>query len=153
MNVLSPAHPTQPAHLSERDAATFFRECFIDRLARAAWRDPVQYRRELLADSPRLRAVLDEAARAAGWSRLLPDGHARGVALSVSGGVLAAHVAEVSFDDGARFQVHRLEAVVDRGDGGPSLAAGDAASAGAAAALANALAALRARPGRQGAQP
>lgn len=152
MNVLSPAHPTRPTHLSEREAATFFRECFIDELARAAWRDPVQYRRELLADSPRLRGVLDEAARTAGWSRPLPEGHARGIALSVTRGVVAAHVAEVSLDGDAAAQVHHMLAVIDRGDGVPGLAQSDAASAGAAAAIANAMAALQARLSLQGAQ-
>lgn len=152
MNVLSPAHPTRPTHLSERDAATFFRECFIDQLARAAWRDPVQYRRELLADSPRLRGVLDEAARVAGWSRPLPEGHARGVALSVTRGVVAAHVVEISFDEDGASHVHHQLAVIDDGDGEPSLARGDGSTAGAAAALANALGALRARLELQGAQ-
>jgi isoquinoline 1-oxidoreductase beta subunit len=149
MNVLSPAHPTT---LSERDAATFFRECFIDQLARAAWRDPVQYRRELLADSPRLRGVLDAAARTAGWSRPLPEGHGRGIALSVSRGVVAAHVAEVSQGDDGASHVHSMLAVVDRGDGVPGLAPADAASAGAAAAMANAMAVLQARLSLQGAQ-
>ncbi|MBC7992953.1 MAG: hypothetical protein H7Z15_06885 [Rhizobacter sp.] len=152
MNVLSPAHPTRPTLLSERDAATFFRECFIDELARAAWRDPVQYRRELLADSPRLRGVLDEAARTVGWSRALPEGHARGMALSVTGGVVAAHVAEISQGDDWAPRVHRTVTVVESGDGEPSLAQADASSAGAAAALANALAALHARLNLQGAQ-
>ena len=152
MNVLSPAHPTRPTHLSERDAATFFRECFIDELARAAWRDPVQYRRELLADSPRLRGVLDAAARTAGWSRPLPEGHARGIALSVTHGVVAAHVAEVSFDEDGVSHVHKVVAVIDAGDGEPSVAHADASSAGAAAALANALAALQTRLNLQGVQ-
>lgn len=152
MNVLSPAHPTPATHLSERDAATFFRECFIDELARAAWRDPVQYRRELLADSPRLRGVLDEAARTAGWSRQLPEGQARGVALSINLRAVTAHVAEVSFDDAGTTQVHRMVVVVDRGDGVPSPATADAdaAAAGAAAAVANALSSLRARLGLWG---
>jgi len=150
MNVLSPAHPTRPMHLSERDAATFFRECFIDELARAAWRDPVQYRRELLADSPRLRGVLDEAARSAGWSRPLPEGQARGMALSVTQGVVAAHVAEISFDEDGVSRVHRVLAVVDGGDGALSRVGADGASAGAAAAIANAMAALQARLSLQG---
>ncbi len=153
MNVLSPAHPTRPTNLSERDAATFFRECFIDELARAAWRDPVQYRRELLADSSRLRGVLDEAARTVGWSRPLPEGHARGVALSVIRGEVAAHVAEVLQGDDGASHVQRVVTVVDGGDGEPVvLAQADGASAGAAAALANALAALQARLSLQGAR-
>jgi isoquinoline 1-oxidoreductase beta subunit len=142
MTVLSPTHLTCP---SERDAATFFRECFIDELARAAWRDPVQYRRELLADSPRLRSVLDEAARAAGWGRPLPEGHARGIALSVTQGVVAAHVAELSLDDEGASQLHRIVAVVDCGATETGALPARWLSAGLAPAMANAAAALMAR--------
>jgi len=100
---------------SEHYAAAYFSECFIDELARAAWRDPVQYRRELLPGSSRLRRVLDEAARISGWSRPLPAGHARGIALSAAQGAVAAHVAEMSFDDHGASRVHRIVAVIDCG--------------------------------------
>ncbi len=142
MNVLSPTHPPT---LGEREAAICFRECFIDDMARAAWRDPVQYRREMLAGSPRQRAVLDEAARAAGWGRLLPEGHARGIALCAGRGVVAAYVAEMSFDDEGAPRVHRVVVVMDCGDAEPSAAQARWASAGLAPAMVNALAALNAR--------
>ncbi|MBX3620517.1 MAG: hypothetical protein KF891_11120 [Rhizobacter sp.] len=101
----------------ERFAATFFSECFIDELARAAWRDPVQYRREMLPGTSRLRRVLDEAARVSGWSRPLPAGHARGIALSAAQGAVAAHVAELSLGDEGEPTVHRIVAVLDCGRG------------------------------------
>ena len=112
MTVLSPASEIAPR---ERYAATFFTECFIDELARAAWRDPVQYRREMLPGTSRLRRVLDEAARVSGWSRPLPAGRARGIALSAALGAVAAHVAEMSFDDEGASRVHRIVAVIDCG--------------------------------------
>ena len=103
----------------ERFASTFFSECFIDELARAAWRDPVQYRREMLPPTSRLRRVLDAAARLAGWSRPLLEGRARGIALSTAHGAVAAHVAELSLDEQGDSTVHRIVAVIDcgRGDG------------------------------------
>lgn len=122
-------------------AAVHFRECFIDELARAAWRDPVQYRREMLPAASALRRVLDEAARVSGWSRPLPAGAARGVALSAARGAVAAHVAELRVDDAGDCQLERVVIVSD----GPDDAAAMLAREGIAAAVANAIAALRAR--------
>lgn len=139
MNLALLAHDIAP---QARDAATLFRECFIDELARAAWRDPVQYRREMLPDGSRLRRVLDEAARASGWSRPLPPGHARGVALSAEHGAVAAHVAEVSFDDHGGSHVQRIVSVIDCGGLPAGEMRADWALAGLLPAVANAQAAF-----------
>ena len=116
---MSLSSPTSEIAPHERYAATVFSECFIDELARAAWRDPVQYRREMLPGTSRLRRVLDEAARISGWSRSLPEGHARGIALSAVAGAVAAHVAEMSVDEGGQSLVHRVVAVIDCGRRAP----------------------------------
>jgi isoquinoline 1-oxidoreductase len=47
-------------------ANVFARECFMDELAAAAGRDPLEFRLAHL-DNPRLRAVLEEAAKRFGW--------------------------------------------------------------------------------------
>lgn len=122
-------------------AAVHFRECFIDELARAAWRDPVQYRREMLPAGSKLRAVLDEAARTAGWSRPLPHGMARGVALSAGGGAVAAHVAELRVDGAGDCWLERMVIVLD----GDAAAAAELAREGIAPAVANAVTQLRVR--------
>ena len=59
----------------------FFSEGFMDELAAAAGKDPVEFRRKLLADAPRFKAVLKLAAEKSGWGGKLAAGRARGVAL------------------------------------------------------------------------
>ncbi len=92
----------------------FFTESFIDELAAAAGRDPYRYRRELLADRPRFRDVLDLAAEKAGWDRPLPAGHGRGIAIHESFGTIVAQVAEVEIVDG-RAHTRRVVCAVDAG--------------------------------------
>jgi isoquinoline 1-oxidoreductase subunit beta len=102
----------------------FFTEGFIDECAVAAGADPVAFRRALLAEQPRHRAVLDRAAAAAGWgtpSPPAPDGAptARGVALHASFGSVVALVATVSLAPASagerRIRVHRVDAAIDCG--------------------------------------
>jgi isoquinoline 1-oxidoreductase beta subunit len=92
----------------------FFTECFVDELAQAARQDPVAYRLALLAARPRHRAVLELAARQAGWGAPLPAGWARGVALHQSFGSICVQVAEVSIEKGA-LRVHRVVCALDCG--------------------------------------
>jgi isoquinoline 1-oxidoreductase beta subunit len=111
-----------PAHLrtgSWRSVAWsqhgFFIESFIDELAHAAGRDPVEYRLALLADKPRAFAVLERAAGMAGWDRAVRAGHARGVAVVECFGTVVAEVAEVSMTADGGIRVHRVDAAVDCG--------------------------------------
>jgi isoquinoline 1-oxidoreductase beta subunit len=92
----------------------FVTECFLDELAAAAGRDPFELRRELLAEAPRHRRVLELAAEKAGWGKPLPPGRFRGIAVAESFGGFVAEVAEVSIDAG-RLRVHRVVCAVDCG--------------------------------------
>jgi isoquinoline 1-oxidoreductase subunit beta len=92
----------------------FARECALDELALAAGRDPVDFRRDLLADNPRTLRALELAAQIVGWDKAPPDGHARGVACS---GFLShsAQIAEVTLDDRGRVHVDRVVFALDCG--------------------------------------
>jgi len=93
---------------------TFILESFLDELAHAASRDPVDFRRELLGSQPRLKHVLELAAEKSGWGTALPAGRARGVALVEDKGGLVAEVAEVSLENN-RVRVHRVTCAADCG--------------------------------------
>jgi isoquinoline 1-oxidoreductase beta subunit len=92
---------------------TFFAESFIDELAAAGGKDPVELRRRLLAKSPRLLAVLNEVAAKASWGKA-PAGRFQGVAVVNNIGSYTAQVAEVSVTAG-KLKIHRVVCVVDCG--------------------------------------
>ena len=97
-------------------ANAFAVECFLDEVARLAKKDPVEFRRALLADKPRHKRVLDLAAEKAGWTTAPPAGRGRGVALVESFGSIVAQVAEVSIDTkDKKVRVHKVVSAIDCG--------------------------------------
>jgi len=94
----------------------YIAECFVDEMAKAGGKDPVEFRRTLLAKEPRQLGVVNLAAEKAGWSKPLPAGHYRGIAVVESFGSFVAEVAEISLDRKAKtVQVHKVVAAVDCG--------------------------------------
>jgi isoquinoline 1-oxidoreductase subunit beta len=89
-------------------------ETFIDELAEAAGKDPIQFRLAMMKDSPRHAGVLRLAAEKAGWGQPLPAGRFRGVALAESFNSYVAQIAEVSIVRGQP-KVHRVVCAVDCG--------------------------------------
>lgn len=93
----------------------FVMETLLDDLAHKAGKDPYRYRRTLLAKHPRILKVLQTAAEKAGWSKPLPKGRGRGIAVHESFGSIVAQVAEVSLDKQGGIKVHRVVCAVDCG--------------------------------------
>lgn len=93
---------------------TFFAESFIDEMAAAGKKDPVELRRRMLAKNPRLLNVLEIVAAKSDWGKPLPEGHFRGVALVNNVGSYTAQVAEVSVASG-KVKVHRVVCATDCG--------------------------------------
>src|SRR5262249_12691295 len=75
----------------------FVMEHTIDQLAKAAGKDPVEYRRALYtkAGANRHLAALNLAVEKAGWGSEPPAGWTRGVAVHESFGSVVAQIAEV----------------------------------------------------------
>jgi isoquinoline 1-oxidoreductase beta subunit len=92
----------------------FARESAIDELAIAARRDPVDLRRDLLADNPRTLRALELAAEITDWGTPLPEGRARGITCS-SFLSHSAQVTEISLDDRERVHIDRIVFALDCG--------------------------------------
>ena len=83
-------------------------ECFLDEVAKAAGRDPLEFRRVLMSKHPKHLAVLNAAAERAGWGKPLPKGVYRGIAQFMGYGSYSAAVAEVSVSPKGAIKVHRM---------------------------------------------
>ncbi len=90
-------------------------ECFIDELAHAARQDPLEFRRRLMSKHPKHWAVLEAAARRAGWGTPAAPGVFRGLAQHKGFGSFTAAVAEVSVSPQGAVKVHRIVAATDPG--------------------------------------
>ena len=93
----------------------FVTECFLDEIAAAGGRDPLELRRALLRDKPRHRRVVELAAEQAGWGTPLPAGRGRGIALAEWGPTVCAEVAEVVVEADGSVRVPRVVCAVDCG--------------------------------------
>ncbi|MGA8553958.1 MAG: molybdopterin cofactor-binding domain-containing protein [Candidatus Acidiferrales bacterium] len=107
-------------------------QCFIDEIAAATGKDPLELRKQLIStkekpsgagdnesDAPvnvdRLLAVLNLVAEKSGWGKPLPPGRGRGIAGLYGFGSYVAHVAEVTVAKDGTVRVDRVVVAVDCG--------------------------------------
>ncbi len=105
-------------------------QSFIDEVAAATGKDPLDLRRELIAaktkpeagggdqppvDVARLRHVLDLAAEKSGWGTPLPKGRGRGIAGIAGWGTYLVYVAEVTVANDGGVKVDRVVCAIDCG--------------------------------------
>ncbi len=92
----------------------FFTESFVDELAYEAKQDPYQFRRDLLKNKPRHKAVLDLVAEKANWKKPLTPGQGRGISLQDSFGSIVAEVVDVTVTSG-KISVDKVTVAIDAG--------------------------------------
>ena len=90
-------------------------ETFIDEVAAAAKRDPLEFRRSLIKEHPRHLAVLNLAAEKAGWGTPVGKGRGRGIAVHESFNTYVAQVIDVTLNDDKSFRIDRVVIAVDCG--------------------------------------
>ena len=85
-----------------------YMECFMDEVAKAAGKDPLEFRRALMHEYPKHLAVLNAAAEKGDWGKPLPAGVHRGIAQFMGYGSYSAATAEVSVSPQGKLKVHRM---------------------------------------------
>lgn len=92
----------------------FAQESFMDELAIAAKKDPVAFRMSVLKEK-RDQEFLTYLAEKAEWSKPLPKGWGRGIAISHSFNTTAGHVVELSRGADGKIIIERVVTAIDLG--------------------------------------
>ena len=110
----NPSVPPGPWRAVNAHQNAIYTECFIDELAHAAGKDPLEFRQKLMVKHPKNLAVLNAVADKVGWGKPAPKGIHRGLAVFKSFASYTAACAEVSVDNG-KLKIHRIVAAIDCG--------------------------------------
>ena len=128
-SVMSLGVPTGFLRAPGSNALAFVAQSFLDELAHAAKRDPLQFRLDLLGpariveengrtiyDAGRMRGVLEAVRQRSGWgTRAVPAGHGLGVAFHFSHRGYFAEVVEASVSSDGGVRVHGVWVAGDIG--------------------------------------
>ncbi len=137
-NKLSGTIPTGYWRAPGDNGNTWATQSFVDELAHAAGRDPIDFTLGLLAAVPgagapggpagarggrggggfvpaKMEAVLKLAAEKAGWGKKLPRGQGQGFAITHTNNAYVAVVADVTVSQQGVLRIQKLTAVVDAG--------------------------------------
>jgi isoquinoline 1-oxidoreductase beta subunit len=121
--------PTGALRAPGTNGVSFVMQSFIDEIAHAAGKDPLQFRLDILnspvdAETPaggfnaaRAKAVLEAVRDMSGWNsrNSLPKGTAMGVAFQFAHAGYVAHVAQVTLGADKRLRVDKVWSAVDVG--------------------------------------
>jgi isoquinoline 1-oxidoreductase beta subunit len=118
--------PTGALRAPGTNGVSFVMQSFIDEIAVAAGKDPLQYRLDLLANpvgeppgafnAARARGVLEAVRDMSDWNnRSLPKGAGKGVAFQFAHAGYVAYVVEVAVGDDKRIRVDKAWAAIDIG--------------------------------------
>jgi len=108
--------PAAPWRSVQNAPNAFVMECFMDELAHAAGKDPLQFRLEHLGDNMRARRVLETVAEKGGWGKPASPGHGRGIAQHACFGAYIAAIADISVNEkDGKIKVHKVTFAIDCG--------------------------------------
>ncbi len=108
--------PCWPWRAVQNGPNAFAIECFMDELAHAAGKDPLEFRLQSLKNNKRATRVLETVAEKAGWGKPIPKGQGRGIAQHACFGTWVAEVVDLSVDEKTgKIKVHKVVVAVDCG--------------------------------------
>lgn len=107
--------PMQPWRSVTSSTLAFAHECFIDEMAVAAKKDPLEFRLDMLTKESDTKRVLAKLKEVSNWDHPLPKGRGRGIAQYEFFAGLAANVVEVSTRTNGSIKIEKVITVIDLG--------------------------------------